>query len=503
MPNSKDGEADIFTASISGEGTLAWANTVTSQEDDFSRGIAVQDGNLYLAGSLGGPAVFPGYALYPVPHVDKQDAFLCSMRAESGTTRWVRTLSGKSGDTQEAFDVTADIPGPVYVTGYFMKSLYAGADTIDTAGQEDVFVVSCSDSGEIRWVQTAGGPGHDYGTGISTTFSGEIYVGGYYDVQADFGSIPAAGDGGSNIFLAYLQLPCVDAAGGTLTASAGEICRSETVVLNLGGYLGSLRWESSPPGEDIWSPLAADNSATIALNPSSTADYRAFLESPGCAPDSSGVVRVTIHSPPAAFISGDTTRCFDGTPHLVRADLTGTAPWELSLRHNGTVDTLITGITSSPYFHPVTGDGFYEPVYIADSLCTGSVSGSATLSYQDTLIASPGTGGNTCGVTFALQASPTPDSGWWELDSGPGTAQFFPSGNTPAPVVEVSNYGSYKFRWTVTRGSCISGSVIEVHFFELPVIELIPSAVTCGPEYPLKVATSAGTGRWATVSGPG
>jgi hypothetical protein len=108
-------------------------------------------------------------------------------------------------------------------------------------------------------------------------------------------------DGNENIFLAKLQMKCIDAVGGHLTAPDTVIAEGEAFTLILRDYHGDIRWETSLPGENNWTLLPAELRDSIQVFPGGTADYRAFLTSGDCAPDSSNVVRVYIVNTNARF----------------------------------------------------------------------------------------------------------------------------------------------------------------------------------------------------------
>ena len=80
---------------------------------------------------------------------------------------------------------------------------------------------------------------------------------------------------------------------------------------------------------------------------------------------------------PTATIGGGGTMLY-GYSSFIRFDFTGAAPWDVSYTEGITTYNL-TGITSNPYFHPVSPDSSatYSIVAFSSALCTGTGSGSA------------------------------------------------------------------------------------------------------------------------------
>ncbi|MCG8311440.1 MAG: gliding motility-associated C-terminal domain-containing protein [Cytophagales bacterium] len=87
---------------------------------------------------------------------------------------------------------------------------------------------------------------------------------------------------------------------------------------------------------------------------------------------------ITVTDLPTADLSGNATIC-PGASASLTVNLTGTAPW-IFVYNDGSTD-IIENITGSPHTISVNPTSFttYTPVSVSDSLCTGSVSGSATV----------------------------------------------------------------------------------------------------------------------------
>jgi len=125
-----------------------------------------------------------------------------------------------------------------------------------------------------------------------------------------------------------------------------------------------------------------------------------------------------------------------------------------------------------------------------------------------------GNDGSTCGLEYPLtpsQYSVSCDNGGtvtavWSKTSGPGTAIF--NGND----VEVSECGTYVFKYTVTNGPCSANDEVTVKFYDEPSnVDAGNDADVCGLNYTLLPATptvsclNGGTldTEWSMYAGPG
>lgn len=133
--------------------------------------------------------------------------------------------------------------------------------------------------------------------------------------------------------------------------------------------------------------------------------------------------------------------------------------------------------------------------------CTSSAT--VTVNFYQQPVANAGTGGNQCDLNFALNAVPSSGTGTWSTVTGPGTATFIPDANLATATVNVTQYGTYTFRWTETNGICTSNATITVNFYQQPVANAGPGGNVCGLDYNLRAVPSVGTGTWTKASGPG
>ena len=154
--------ANYGTVKYKPNGDTAWARRYNGPEDyvDYGNAIGVDgSGNVYVTGT----------SYDTVGHLD----YVTIKYAPNGDTLWFRRYKGPGGEYDEAFALTVDGGGNVYVTGYS-----AGVGT-----NYDYATIKYYPNGDTAWVRRYDGPasGVDKATAMALDDSGYIYVTGYSD----------------------------------------------------------------------------------------------------------------------------------------------------------------------------------------------------------------------------------------------------------------------------------------------------------------------------------
>ncbi|WP_400191416.1 hypothetical protein [Hymenobacter sp. B81] len=137
------------------------------------------------------------------------DDYLLARLDSSGSWQWVRQLPASSGslrlgDTGREQFLGADALGNVYLAGTCDGTIDWGGSVGTTAGFYDAAVVSYDRAGNLRWVRLAGGPDADGANSLAVTPAGEVYLAGFAQNTAAFGTLPAGAPGTAYSFLAQL-----------------------------------------------------------------------------------------------------------------------------------------------------------------------------------------------------------------------------------------------------------------------------------------------------------
>ena len=103
---------------------------------------------------------------------------------EGPPSSWPRALGGP--DRETALGVAADNKGGSYVVGQFQGSSTFGTIPLAGSGLTDVFVAKLDRQGQVLWARALGGPGADEGKAIAVDPTGNIAVTGSFSGTVDF-----------------------------------------------------------------------------------------------------------------------------------------------------------------------------------------------------------------------------------------------------------------------------------------------------------------------------
>ncbi|HOW25963.1 MAG TPA: Ig-like domain-containing protein, partial [Bacteroidales bacterium] len=152
--------------------------------------------------------------------------------------------------------------------------------------------------------------------------------------------------------------------GGTAQAIPSSICYGSSTSIYLSDEEGSIQWQWSPNGYDLWSNVTDGNGGTTDIyttsNLTSTIYYRALVSLGSCAPAYSNVVMVTVHALPTAGITNNT-----GTTVLTctTTSISVTATGGVSYQWNG-------GSTPTTANNTFTAPGIYTVIVTDDNGCS-------------------------------------------------------------------------------------------------------------------------------------
>jgi hypothetical protein len=130
------------------------------------------------------------------------DIFLLKLNPK-GEIVWITTAGGRQDD--EGHALVLDPNGNIYLTGYFEETASFGTQSITAAGKTDIFIACYNAQGQLLWLKQAGGSGDDVGTGIALASDGNLYLTGAFSEQMQLGSFNLTSAGGSDIFLAKID----------------------------------------------------------------------------------------------------------------------------------------------------------------------------------------------------------------------------------------------------------------------------------------------------------
>ncbi len=170
--------SDIILIKYNSSGTKQWTKQLGASSGRFGdRGFGVtpdSSGNIYLSGDTW-RSNLDGKIDNSPRFRSETDLFLIKYNS-SGTKQWTKQLKTPASDSCGA--VTTDSSGNIYMTGHTKGGLSGAGWTNALIGQSDLFLIKFNSSGKKQWIKQLGTSENDWGRGVTTDSSDNIYVSG-------------------------------------------------------------------------------------------------------------------------------------------------------------------------------------------------------------------------------------------------------------------------------------------------------------------------------------
>jgi hypothetical protein len=195
------GSSDSYVAKIDPTGQFNWALSFGGTGTDVGKSIATDEkGHIYIAGHFESNVVFGAFTL---SSQGGKNIYIAKMD-DSGSILWATSAGGATGGI-DVNSIVVDATGNTFITGSFAETAVLGATTLTSRGNSDVFVAKLDDSGKFIFATSAGGSYSDEGFDITLDASGNVYVVGYLQDIAIFGSTTISSRYYTNAFISKLS----------------------------------------------------------------------------------------------------------------------------------------------------------------------------------------------------------------------------------------------------------------------------------------------------------
>lgn len=202
--NSATSSYDVFLAKLDVNGNYDWLKRAGSTYEDAAHGVCSDaNGNPSIVGYFAGTAYFDSHS---VTYSDYSDVFVARYDS-AGNNLWVRAGRGHQQDI--GWGVTTDAYGNIFATGMYRDVIDFDGNILH-AYDYDLFLVSYSPSGNLRWITTAGGVNTDCGFSVAVSNSGVVALAGYYSYTGFYGSIALDYAAVNDIVVAEYNPPLVN-----------------------------------------------------------------------------------------------------------------------------------------------------------------------------------------------------------------------------------------------------------------------------------------------------
>ncbi len=186
---------------------------------------------------------------------------------------WSWAFQAGGTDLDWGNSIAADNQGNLYVTGLFAGVAQFGSYTLTSSGFTDVFVIKLDGDGDVVWAVKAGGTGEESGMGIVLDSTANLYLTGYFEGTATFGSTVLTSNGYTDVYAAKLDsngsFIWAVGAGGTefdygngiaadnsgnayLTGFFGDVAAFGSTILTSNGMDDAFAAKLSPNGSFLW-----------------------------------------------------------------------------------------------------------------------------------------------------------------------------------------------------------------------------------------------------------
>jgi hypothetical protein len=298
---SNMGGEDSYLMKLDNSGNVIWARAVAGSGNDIGNAVCTDPhGNVCITGDFNSPVLAIG-STNLIDTTTQTQPFMARLDS-SGTLLWAKTATG-SGGTNGNYGaaICSDTASNVFVTGGFSYStIYFGSFDLTCYGITNVFITKYDSSGNVLWLQGAGGANEDAGSGIGTDKYGNVYIGGSFNSHTiTFGATTVNNAGNEDVFITKYS------AGGTAIWATGAggngidqatslsvdpngyswLCGSfgspniqfgpNNLVNN--GFLNIFLTEYDPGGAVLWASGAGGSASDFALGVANDGQGTGFL----------------------------------------------------------------------------------------------------------------------------------------------------------------------------------------------------------------------------------
>jgi len=328
LSNLEYGVNKVFLLSYTVSGDYRWGKIVSGDGEKTAVDIVLDADSLFIAGHILGSSLFPGED--QAIETNQSELFIASASRANGAIGWIRTITGSASGKRTGEVLHIDRNEFIYIAGSYTDSVYFPFDKyFQSQGGEDIFIACYSSKGEFLWAKSEGGTGNDAGLGACTCKQGHVFISGRYSAGFSLGDHELAFSGGTDAFAGKLStLSCIPAKAGEIRADADRLCPGEGTIIHISLFTGDLTWQSRISGSSEWVEIAGENDSTLFAFPEDSVDYRAFVLMPGCVPDSSNILTISMIDVPSPDPGRGGEAC--GDTYLLQAGSSaGTGTWSL------------------------------------------------------------------------------------------------------------------------------------------------------------------------------
>ena len=232
------GGQDMFLAKYASSGALVWAQSFGGRGEDGGNELSVSSGGEIAVAAISGGGFTINGQTYDGG--GDRDAFLLRV-SSGGNLIWSLPFAGPG--TERIRAVSMNDAGEVFLGFQYKGSVSNGATTLKARGGWDGAVAKVAANGQGQWLLPVGGKGTDNVRGIAAGPSGSVYAAGVFEGPATMAGldVPSIGKKGDDFLMqltASGELAWVNSAGGGGPGTGTEI-RADSRGVVVSGVIAS------------------------------------------------------------------------------------------------------------------------------------------------------------------------------------------------------------------------------------------------------------------------
>ena len=189
---------DVFIAKLDPLGNHLWSKRFGDAKNQSGRAIAMDSaGNVLVTGSFDGIIDFGGGLFINVGAVNM---FIVKLDS-AGNHLWSKRF-GEDQPLYSRYDIVADGPGNILVSGSFKGTIDFGGGPLTSAGLADLYVAKLDALGNHLWSKRFGDVGDQVNCQVAVDEVGNVLMVGDFDGTIDFGGGPLISAGNLDLFVA-------------------------------------------------------------------------------------------------------------------------------------------------------------------------------------------------------------------------------------------------------------------------------------------------------------
>jgi len=469
------GYQDFFVMKLDASGNFLWAKSLGGTLSDYAYGIALTSTNqVVVTGLFQNTVDFdPGAGTANLVSPGLSDVFVLKLDTD-GNYVWAGAISGTN--TEAGNDVAIDASDNILLTGRFAGTtdFDPGVGTFNLVSQSathDIFICKLTSAGNFSWAGKVGGASVDYGQGIATDPSGNVYVTGFFEsLNVDFN----IGAGTNNLSSALRDafILKMDASGNyqwakSFQGSPSQTEEGEAVAVDANGNVYVTgRFDGLTdfnPGTGV-SNLSPANFDGFVCKLNSTGNFLSVYALPGSSGDAAYDIEIDASNNVYTCGSYQGTGDFDPT--------TGTT----TLTALGSIDIFVHKMGCLTNAAPVNTTSALNLEICANTSTTLSVTAYGSIGWYTSSVGGTYLGGGSTFNTGALSSSTT----FYVQDStcaaGPRTAISVTV--NPAPVNQLVTPANTSICSGGNATITVAGTESDVYY---SLVNNTTSAVVAGP----------------------